>query len=225
MAIKNYYAILGVSQNETPSGIRAAYRDAVRRTDPDYAGPQSAPDFEAVIKANSVLSNPDRRREYNERLSLHERDRSQMGMLRQIDLNWQPRSIFADMHAVHPSFEALAGRLLRNFNGLGVPKAESREPLSVEIILTPEEAARGGILSLGIPTHDYCEVCGGTGRDWLFRCHACDGAGFVSRTRPLQIRIPQSLSLGATPEVSLATFGINNLFLKLRIRVSNEQFH
>ena len=225
MAIKNYYTILGVAQNETPSGIRAAYHDAVRRTHPDYAGPQSAPDFQAVVEANSVLSDPERRREYNRRLGLQERDQNQTGMLRNLDFDWQPQSIFADMHAVHPSFEALADRLLRNFTGIGIPKAERPEPLSIEIILTPEEAARGGILSLGIPTHDYCDVCGGTGRDWLFPCHACAGEGIVSRVRPLQVRIPQSFSLGMIPEVSLEPFGIDNLFLKLRIRVSNDRFH
>ncbi len=70
MAMKNYYAILGVSRDETLSGIRAAYRDAVRRTHPDHAGAESTPAFQAVVEAHSVLSDPDRRREYNESLRL-----------------------------------------------------------------------------------------------------------------------------------------------------------
>ena len=56
MPLKSHYAILGVARDETPAGIRAAYREAVRRTHPDYAGPQSAPAFEEIVEAHSVLS-------------------------------------------------------------------------------------------------------------------------------------------------------------------------
>jgi molecular chaperone DnaJ len=225
MAIKNYYAILGVTRDETPSGIRAAYRDAARRTHPDYAGPQSTPAFEAVVEAHSVLSDPNRRRDYNERLRREERDRTEPGFLHPFATNWVPRSIFADVHAVHPSFEALAERLQRNFTERHVPKAERLERLSVEVILTPEEAVRGGILSIGIPVHEICGVCEGTGRDWLFSCPKCGGEGRVSRLQSLPVAIPSSLRLGIVPEVSLQALGINNLFVQLRMRVSKEPLH
>lgn len=225
MAIKNYYALLGVSRNETPSGIRAAYRDAARRTHPDHAGPQSAAAFQEIVEAHSILSDPNRRQEYNESLSRYEKDRSPSGLLHRFETDWHPASIFADSHAVHPSFEALAERFLRNFTGRGVPKAEKPEALSVEVILTPEEAASGGVLSIGVPVHEVCWTCGGTGRDWLFSCSRCAGAGTLSRMQPVQIRIPRAISLGLMPEVSLDALGISNLFLRLRIRVSNEQLH
>jgi molecular chaperone DnaJ len=223
MAIKNYYHTLGVSRNETPAGIRAAYRDAVTATHPDHAGPEASTDFQEIVAAHSVLSDPNRRCEYNECLSLYDRDRSQAGMLHHFAIDREPRSIFADMHAVHPSFEALAERLMRNFTGWGVPKAEKPEALSLELIFTPEEAARGGVLSIGIPVHEVCGACSGSGNDSLFLCLHCRGKGTVSRVRPVQIRVPQSLSLEAVPDVSLQTLGINNLFLSLRIRVSNQQ--
>jgi molecular chaperone DnaJ len=225
MAIKNYYATLGVSRNETLSGIRAAYREAVRRTHPDHAGPQAAAAFQEIVEAHSVLSDPDRRRQYNHSLTVYERERSQLGLLHQYAAERDARSIFADAHSVHPSFEALAERLLRNFTGRGVPKAERPEGLSVEVILTPEEAAQGGVLSIGVPVHAICRACAGTGNDWLFPCPHCRGQGAVSTVQAVQVRIPQSLSLGVTPEVSLEMLGINNLFLKIRMRVSNEQFY
>jgi molecular chaperone DnaJ len=225
MAIKNYYAILGVARDETPSGIRAAYRDAVRRTHPDYAGSQSAPAFEAVVEAHSVLSDPNRRRDYNERLRREERDRKEPGLLHPFARGWAPRSIFADRDAVHPSFEALAERLRRNFTGRHVPRAERPEELSIEVILTPEEAVRGGILSIGIPVHEICGVCEGTGRNWLFSCPKCGGEGRVSRLQPLPVPIPPELRLGVVPEVSLEALGISNLFVKLRMRVSKESLY
>jgi molecular chaperone DnaJ len=225
VAIKNYYAILGVSRDETPSGIRAAYRDAVRRTHPDHAGPEAAAAFQEIVEAHSILSDPDRRREYNQNLSVHERDRTQPGMLHPFATDWEPRSIFGDVHAVHPSFEALAERLLRNFTGQRVPKAERPEALAVEVILTPEEAARGGVLSIGVPIHEVCNFCGGDGNDWLFPCLNCRGEGTVCRMQPVQVPIPQSLRLGLTPEVSLETLGINNLFLRIRLRVSSDPLY
>ncbi len=136
----------------------------------------------------------------------------------------QPRSIFADQHAVHPSFDALAERLLRNFTGMGLPKAERPEGLSIEVILSPEEAARGGSVSIGIPVHQVCAFCNGTGDIWPFACQNCNGQGVVPAIRPVQVRIPRSLSLGLAPEASLETLGVNNLFLRFQFRVSNELY-
>jgi molecular chaperone DnaJ len=225
MAIKNYYALLGVLPTETPSGIRAAYRDAVRRTHPDQAGPEGAAAFQETVEAHSVLSDPKRRHDYNQSLISNERYRNRPWLLHRSAADWEPRSIFADIHSVHPSSEALKERLLRNFTGLGIPKAEKAERLFVEVVLTPEEAAQGGLLSIGIPAYEVCRDCGGTGNDWLFPCLRCRGEGTLSRMQPLDVRIPQSLKLGVMPEVSLEALGINNLFLKIRLRVSREQLH
>lgn len=93
------------------------------------------------------------------------------------------------------------------------------------MILTPEEAMRGGVLSIGIPVSEVCGLCRGTGRDWLFSCPECGGEGRVSRLQSLPVPIPSSLRLGIVPEVSLEALGINNLFVQLRIRVSNESLH
>jgi DnaJ-class molecular chaperone len=222
--MKNYYAILGVSHDDTPARIRAAYRDAVRRTHPDHAGAEHSADFQEIVEAHSVLSDPVRRRKYNEALGIYKRDRNRPEFLQEFKAASQPPSIFAHSESVYPSFEALAERLLRNFTGRGAPKAEKPQGLGVEVILTPEEAARGGVLCIDIPVQEYCPVCGGTGRDWPFLCSRCAGEGLMSRTQPLQVSIPNSLRFGVTTEVSLEARGINNLSLRLRLRVSNEQF-
>src|SRR5207248_3128084 len=43
-----------------------------------------------------------------------------------------------------------------------------RPGLSVEVILTREEASRGGVLSIAVPVRAVCSECGGRGNDWLF---------------------------------------------------------
>jgi len=221
MAIKNYYAILGVSRDETPAGIRAAYREAVRRTHPDYAGPEGATAFHEVVEAHSVLSDPNRRRRYNERLDLHNRNRTEAVRFRRSVVHTGPRPTFTDINNVQPPFEALAEQLLRNFIGGGISQTRKSDGLSIEVILTPEEAARGGFFSIEIPAQEVCRICGGTGNDWLFSCLNCGGQGAVSRVRPVRIPVPQSLRLGAAREVYLQT-RIDNLHLHLRIRVANE---
>ena len=223
--MRNYYAILGVSRSETPAGIRAAYRDAAKRMHPDHAGNEQTAAFQELAEAHDVLSDPDRRRQYNETLSDFERASGRDTTLHHFRVPVEPRSIFADVDAVYPSFEALADRLMRNFTGRGVPKAERAEPLLIEVILTPDEAQSGGVLSIPVPVHNTCDFCRGTGRDWLSACLHCAGQGVLSTDEQVDVRIPPRPHLGATFDVPLRTVGIGNLFLRLRFRVSNELFH
>ena len=51
MVPKDYYVILGVSRSESPSGIRARYRDLVRTLHPDVAGVRSTSAFQEIAEA------------------------------------------------------------------------------------------------------------------------------------------------------------------------------
>jgi len=59
---RTHYAVLGVEPDAPAETIRAAYRRAARRTHPDTGG--SAEQFAAVQAAWEVLSDPERRAEY-----------------------------------------------------------------------------------------------------------------------------------------------------------------
>ena len=69
MVPKNYYLILGVSQSESPAGIRARYRDLVRTLHPDVAGSQSTTAFQKVAEAYAVLADPLARRRHDTELA------------------------------------------------------------------------------------------------------------------------------------------------------------
>jgi hypothetical protein len=58
--------------------------------------------------------------------------------------------------AVRPSFDALLERVSRNFTGIGLPKTEGPEGLTVEVILTPEEAPRGVEVPIAVPGVESC---------------------------------------------------------------------
>jgi curved DNA-binding protein CbpA len=65
---KDYYAILGVDKNASEKDIQRAYRKLARKYHPDVnPGDTAAEDkFKDINEANEVLSDPEKRREYDE---------------------------------------------------------------------------------------------------------------------------------------------------------------
>jgi molecular chaperone DnaJ len=219
MAGKDYYLILGVARSESPAGIRARYRDLVRTLHPDVAGIGSTAAFRAVTEAYEVLADPVARRRHNRELAGEER--SSLAAAATPGAPWcaAPVSLLAEPTAVRPSFEALVDRVVRNFTGLGVPKAERPEGLMVEVLLTPHEALRGVEVPLGVPGIHRCLECGGTGRAWLFPCASCEGEGAIATERVIRIPIPAGVRSGSVIEGPLDGLGIYNLYLRLYVRI------
>ena len=60
--MKNLYAVLGLSVRATPQQIKAAHRTKAREAHPDRGG--SAEHFAEVQRAYEVLSDPQRRQEW-----------------------------------------------------------------------------------------------------------------------------------------------------------------
>jgi DnaJ-class molecular chaperone len=130
MIRRSYYTVLGVPRDESPLGIRAAYRDRARRLHPDVAGAGSAPAFREVTEAFEVLSDPERRLAYDgmldEEAGVPARGRTAIA---RTPLRREPITIIGEPDGVRPSFEALRDRFERNFTGVAVPKSERAEAL------------------------------------------------------------------------------------------------
>lgn len=71
-AEKDFYKVLGVPKNADPAAVKKAYRKLARDNHPDHHKGDHAAEarFKAISEANSVLSDPAKRKEYDEARSL-----------------------------------------------------------------------------------------------------------------------------------------------------------
>lgn len=222
---KSYYVVLGVSRTETTSGIRAAYRDLVKKVHPDVAGAGATSAFREITEAYDVLSDPSRRDEYNDQLRrIEQQDRGYLD-LRGIRSRPGTHNAFAPFEVregTSPSFDALHERLLRNFTGLGIPKSERLEALNFEVLLTPGEASRGCVVPIEVPAFRRCPECAGSGRDWLYPCARCEQRGLVQSQHVVHLNIPPGVESGAAYDLLLNTLGVRNFYLRVHVFVQHE---
>jgi molecular chaperone DnaJ len=89
--------------------------------------------------------------------------------------------------------------------------------LAAEIVLRPEEAAAGAVLSLDVPVTATCESCGGTGGA-LFDCARCQGEGKVARRLPVPVHVPAGLREGTVFQVRTDDPAVPTILLTVHLR-------
>jgi DnaJ-class molecular chaperone len=228
VATRNHYVVLGVPRGESKAGIRTAFRDLVKRHHPDQSGVEDANRFREVVEAYRVLEDPETRRAHDEDLRRQDRGETvRIPRRRPVVGGWadpeplvsEPLDVFGAPEEVWPSLDALFERMLRNFTGRGVPKAERPEAITCEVLLTPEEALRGGILPIRLPAFEPCSACGGSGHTMLFPCLDCSASGIVEVPATFRIHIPPRVASGSRVTAPLSGIRIRNLVLEVLIRV------
>jgi molecular chaperone DnaJ len=186
---KDYYTLLGLSQDASTAAIKKAYRRLAKRYHPDMSPGGGSDDFRELQRAYETLADAERRRRYDETLREGGRDR-----------DWKP------------SWAALRGPAVRDLRRPVHPAS-----LSGEILLRPEEAATGGTLPLDVPLSATCGACEGTGGA-VFDCLACGGEGKVQRRLPVPVRIPAGVRDGTIFQVSLDDPAVLSIILTIHIR-------
>ncbi len=161
----DHYAVLGVGRDASQDEIKRAYRKMARQHHPDAnADPQAEDRFKELNAAYEVLSDPERRRRYDQ----FGDDRSASS----------PFAGFGDL-----------GDLMETFFG-GSPFGSGRQgphrgpqqgdDLAVAVEITLGEAATGAQRTVTLNDLVTCEPCGGNGCEpgtFRLRCSRCAGTG------------------------------------------------
>ena len=181
---KDYYKLLGVPRDASPTAIRRAFQKLKRRFAPDRAEDAYA----ELQAAYETLSDAERRRRYDDELGGSEWQRA--------PLDWS----FIRRPA--------AGDLRRPL---------SPTSLTAEIVLRPDEAAAGTVLSLDVPVTGACDACAGTGGS-LFDCGRCGGEGRVLRRLPVPVHVPAGLREGSVFQVHTDEPAVPTILLTVHLR-------
>jgi molecular chaperone DnaJ len=196
-ANKDFYEILGVGEKAGADEIKKAYRKLAKKYHPDANAddPRAADRFKEIGEAYSVLSDPEKRKKYD-----------QMRRLGAFGLGGGGRSGARRpggarggyQTAQDFSFEDLGGGfgnisdLFSSLFDLGrkgereAPRTRSKKKgENVEYVVEVPflTAVRGGKISVQVAITEECATCGGSGAKpgtSLRRCSECNGTGNVS---------------------------------------------
>jgi molecular chaperone DnaJ len=182
-ANKDFYKVLGVSKSASSDDVKKAYRKLARDNHPDSnPGNKAAEErFKAVSEAYAVLSNPDKRKEYDEQ-----------------------RAAFAGGGFRFPGGTAGTGGFPGNTGGFDIsdllggmfgtgapPRTRTSTPprrgadVETEVRVSFEQAVEGVTVPLRTTSDDACHSCRGTGAKagTVPRvCYNCEGTGMQTGT-------------------------------------------
>ncbi len=187
---KDYYKILGVAKDAKPDQIKKAFRKIARENHPDqHPGDKQAEQrFKEASEAHDVLSDPDKRREYDEQRSLFG-----AGAFRFPRGGAGPQGQGAD-DIFRNMGDAGLGDLLGNLFGAGAAtttrRGSSRGPrrgadIEGEVTIGFAEAVEGTTVGVQLVSEDACQACRGTGAKAGTSprvCPTCQGSGMQQAT-------------------------------------------
>jgi molecular chaperone DnaJ len=170
VSAQDLYAILGVSPDATQEDIRRAYRQLARQLHPDVsAAPDAEARFKQVSAAYEILSDPQKRRQY--------------------DLYGQsggaPGFPFGDVADIFEAFFG-AGTFGQRRRPTRRSRSQRGEDLRGRVRLTFEESVFGAQRDVELERLELCDRCQGSGAEpgtEPTRCPTCGGTGQVQDVR------------------------------------------
>lgn len=195
---KDFYAVLGVSKDAPTDQVRKAYRKLARELHPDRnpGNAEAEHRFKEVSEAYSVLSDPAKRKEYDEMRSLFGAGAFRRGARTgagagpggmPFDLNdlFAERGEGAGTGGFGGGFSDLLGSMFGGGSRVRRGPARGRD-VEAEVTLSFEEAVRGATIPLTLRAPGVCDTCQGTGAKpgtVPRTCPACRGTGLVTRNQ------------------------------------------
>lgn len=215
---KNYYIILGIPEDSSQADVKSAYRRLAKEFHPDHYG-NNQNRFQVIHEAYSVLGDPALRRRYDASLQ------GSIAINRQRFAETLRRNPGADqieplipeqvcsaetaldrsIHYYSTVFDDLFDRMLGSFTERGGSEGIRLKNITVEIVLTPEQASRGGNVRLNLPVQMRCPSCQSFGlRGSRNRnCWRCSGSGYLTGEKPVLINYPAGIGQHHTIRLAL----------------------
>lgn len=155
-----------MSRNATQDEIKKAYRHLARKLHPDVAGPEAEDQFKEVTAAYEVLSNPDKRAQYD------------LGGSGFTGMGGASAAGFGFADILQEFFNAASG------GGGPTPRGSRGQDILTTIDVSLEDVAFGATRELKINTFVKCKTCKGTccaPGTHPETCKTCGGSGTVQR--------------------------------------------
>jgi molecular chaperone DnaJ len=180
--MEDLYRTLGVSRTATAKEIGKAYRRLARKHHPDLnpGNPGAEDKFKKVSAAYEVLSNPDKRRAYDEfgEDSLRSGFDPEQARANQ---HWKGRRAAGGRPLGEEGADFDLSSLFGEIFGQPEPRSGGRgRDLRAVVELDLAQAVQGAEVDLEVPHSEPCPECSGTGRaphTNIRTCPECGGAG------------------------------------------------
>jgi molecular chaperone DnaJ len=193
---KDFYKVLGVKEKASPEDIKKAYRKLAKENHPDanQGDPKAAERFKEIGEAYAVLSDPKKRKQYDQMRRL-----GSLGFGAGRTGRPPPRGAptqefsFDDLQGGFGNISDLFSSLFdlgKKGPDEGSPAAAKQksgrqkgENVEYVVEIPFLTAARGGKISVDVAITEDCATCGGDGAKpgtEIRRCEECKGTGNVS---------------------------------------------
>jgi molecular chaperone DnaJ len=185
---KDYYRILGVSENASADEIKKAYRRLAKQYHPD-ANPnntEAAERFKEIGEAYSVISDAEKRKQYDTMRKnpfggfARTAGGAGGGTTSSTGASFSFEDL-GDLGGLSDIFESIFSRGRKQRGGGQTPARGNDVEYLVEIPF--RTAARGGKITITVPITDECATCNGSGNAPGTKpqvCPECKGLGVIS---------------------------------------------
>ena len=129
-------------------------------------------------------------------------------------------SVLNSFRTFHPSIDEIFDGLVNAIGSHLQTKSERFQTLTMEVVLTPDQAARGGRVRVILPIESVCPTCDGTGDRDYWQCVRCNGTGIRKKEFPLEVQYPPGIRDLYRVAIPLARLCIQDICAVLIFRIN-----